>query len=124
MRITELFENTHFDSENYIKKTDDGNEIDYDLVDDLVFYLNNNDDVYRRCLLPAVHKFIDMKKDKKEPKYTIFKSAVKEGYTKYLNSYPIRELPDDIDVKIWKKACKKLFDEVSKDLEDGSYDHI
>ena len=35
----------------------------------------------------------------------------------------MRELPRDIDTKIWKLACKKLYDEVSKDMKDGSYDH-
>jgi len=35
----------------------------------------------------------------------------------------MRELPEDIDTKTWKAACKQLFDEVSKDMKDGSYDH-
>jgi hypothetical protein len=123
MRITDLLENAHFKSEEFIKQTEEGNEINYDLVDDLVFFLNNDDNVYRRCLLPAVHKFIDARKEKTEVKYTIFKSAVEKGYKLYIKEYPIRELPDDIDKKVWKEVCKKLYEEVSKDLEDGTYDH-
>jgi hypothetical protein len=123
MRITDLLENAHFKSEEFIKQTDDGNEIDYDLVDDLIFYLNNDDDVYRRCLLPAVHKFIDLQKNDKDLKYTIFKSAVANGYKEYIKQYPIRELPSTIDTKVWRGVCKKLFDNISKDMEDGQYDH-
>ena len=123
MRITDLLENAHFKSEEFVKQTDDGNEIDYDLVDDLVFYLNNDDDAYRRILLPAVHKFIDRQKADEDLKYTIFKTAVSNGYKEYIKQYPIRELPDTIDAKSWRATCKKLFDDISKDMEDGHYDH-
>lgn len=123
MRITDLLENAHFKSEEFVKQTDNGTELNFDLVDDLVFFLNNDDNAYRRHLLPAVHKFIDKQRSKEEPKYTIFKTAVADGYKKYTQQYPMRELPDDIDTKIWKTACKKLFDQISKDMEDGHYDH-
>jgi hypothetical protein len=33
------------------------------------------------------------------------------------------ELPDEIDKKTWKTTCKNLFDQISKDMEDGHYDH-
>lgn len=123
MRITDLLENAHFKSEEFIKQTDEGNEIDFDLADDLVFFLNNDDDAYRRHLLPAVHKFIDKQKAGEEIKCTIFKTAVADGYKLYTKQYPIRELPNDIDKKVWKTACKQLFDNISKDMEDGHYDH-
>jgi hypothetical protein len=123
MRITDLLENAHFKSEEFIKQSEEGNEINYDLVDDLIFYLNNDDDVYRQCLLPAVHKFIDLQKKDEEPKYTIFKSAVAKGYKQYIKKYPIRELPSSLDPKVWRAVCKKLFDDISKDMEDGHYDH-
>lgn len=123
MRIIDLLENTHFKSEDFVKQTDDGTELDFDLAEDLVFYLNNDDDAYRRDLLPAVHSFIDKHKAGDDIKYTIFKSAVSKGYKRYIDHYPMRELPRDIDTKIWKLACKKLYDEVSKDMKDGSYDH-
>jgi hypothetical protein len=123
MRITDLLENAHFKSEEFIKQTEDGNDIDYDLIDDLVFFLNNDDDVYRRCLLPAVHVFIDKQKADEETKYTIFKSAVAKGYKQYIKKYPIRELPSTLDTKVWRDVCKKLFDQISKDMEDGQYDH-
>jgi hypothetical protein len=123
MRIKDLLENAHFKSEEFIKQTDEGNEIDFDLAEDLVFFLNNNDDAYRRHLLPAVHKFIDKQEAGEDIKCTIFKTAVADGYKMYTKQYPIRELPTDIDKKTWKTACKKLFDDVSKDMEDGHYDH-
>jgi hypothetical protein len=123
MRITDLLENAHFKSEEFVKQTDDGTELDFDVAEDLVFYLNNDDDAYRRHLLPAVHKFIDKQKAGEDLKYTMFKSAVADGYKRYTKEYPMRELPNEIDNKVWKTACKQLFDQISKDMEDGHYDH-
>lgn len=123
MRITELLENAHFNSEEFIKPSDDGNEIDFDLADDLIFYLNNDDDVYRKYLHPAIMKYIDMLDADKEPTCAIFKSAVAAGYKCYTKEYPIRELPDKLDPKVWKDVCKKIYDTVAKDMKDGSYDH-
>lgn len=123
MRITDLLENAHFKSEEFIKQTEEGTELDFDLTEDLVFYLNNDDDAYRRHLLPAVHKFISTSKAGEKPKFTVFKSAVAEGYERYTKQYPMRELPDKIDNKTWKSVCKQLFDTVSKDMKDGHYDH-
>jgi hypothetical protein len=122
MRITDLLENAHFNSDNFIKQTEEGNEIDFDLADDLVFYLNNDDDVYRRFLHPAILKCVDKITADEEVKYTIFKSAVAKGYKQYIKQYPIRELPTDIETKIWKEVCKKIFDEVSTNMKDGHYD--
>lgn len=123
MRINDLLENAHFKSEEFIKQSDEGNEINFDLTEDLVFFLNNDDDAYRRHLLPAVYKFIDKQEAGEDLKYTIFKTAVADGYKRYAKEYPMRELPDEIDTKIWKSACKKIFNDVSKDMEDGTYDH-
>jgi hypothetical protein len=123
MRIKDLLENAHFKSEEFIKQSEDGNEIDFDLTEDLVFFLNNDDDAYRRHLLPAVYNFIDKQKAGNNPKYTIFKTAVADGYKRYTKEYPMRELPTEIDTKIWKLSCKKIFNDVSKDMKDGTYDH-
>ena len=42
MRITDLLENAHFKSEEFVKQTDTGTEIDFDLAEDLVFFLNKS----------------------------------------------------------------------------------
>jgi hypothetical protein len=123
MRINELLENAHFKSEQFTKQTDNGTEIDYDLVDDLIHYLHNNDEVYRRHLHPAILKCKDKMADGKDSATCkIFKPAVENGYKIYLKQYPIRELPDDVNPKVLKNVCKQLFKDVSKHIKDGTYD--
>lgn len=122
MRITELLENAHFRSEEFINQTDNGNEINYDLTDDLLHYLHNNDEVYRRYVHPTILKCKDQLADGKDVKCKIFKPAVEKGYTSYLDQYPIRELSDELDIKVLKDVCKQLFKDVTKHIKNGTYD--
>jgi hypothetical protein len=122
MRINELLENAHFKSEQFTKQTEKGSEIDFDLVDDLLHYLHNNDEVYRRHLHPTILKCKDKIKDGKDVSFKMFKPTIEKAYKCYLTDYPIRELPDDIDIKICKKVCKQLFKDVSDNIKDGTYD--
>ena len=56
MRINELLEAKKFDDSDFVKDTEGNREIDYDLTEDLVFFMNNDDEVYRRHLYPSISK--------------------------------------------------------------------
>lgn len=121
MRIRELLESKFFKDEDFVTKTESGREINYDLAEDLIHYLNHDDDVYRRHLYPSISKCISIIERKKKPAAVIFKSAVEEGYKKYLSTYPIQELPDSIDEEVCKDVCDKLREAVCQDVADGKY---
>ena len=121
MRIRELLENKLFKGEDFVTSTQAGSEINYDLAEDLIHYLNNDDDVYRRHLFPSITKCIDIVERKKKPAASIFKLAVEEGYKKYIKDYPIRELPETIDAEVCENICNKLREEVCKDISEGKY---
>jgi hypothetical protein len=108
MNLIELLRENHFIDTDYIEGKDDGNEINYDLVDDLVYFMNNNDKVYRNQLYPVVVKCVAALKSKKSFNSAIFKSAVINSYNEYTREYPIKELPDELDTKILVKVCKQL----------------
>jgi len=110
MRIVELFENTNFDEKEYINKEE--GKIDYDLAEDLVFYMNNDDDVYRRSVYPAVVKCLEAMKQKKSAKPSVFKQAAVECYKSYQEKYPIRSLPDTLDEDLCNEVCEKMFNEI------------
>jgi hypothetical protein len=122
MRIRELLENKFFKSEEFVTKTATGNELNYDLAEDLIHFLNHDDDVYRRHLYPGIAKCMDIVERKKKPAASIFKSAVEEGYKKYIKEYPIRELPDYIDEEMCEDVCKKIREAVCKDIAEGKYE--
>jgi hypothetical protein len=121
MRIRELLEGRDFDDTPFIKHTADKRQIDYDLTDDLIHFMHNDDHVYRRHLYPSIMKCVEQVNGKKTAKSHLFKSAVEESYKTYLKKYPIRELPDHLDEETCEDICKKLKEDILKHIEDGVY---
>lgn len=121
MRVQELLENINFKDDKFVKHTGEKREIDYDLVEDLVHFLNNDDDIYRRHVYPVVTRCIDLIKVKKPVSKSLFGDLVKEGYKEYVKKFPIKELPNELDKKAFKEACSKMFKEVCDDIKEGKY---
>jgi hypothetical protein len=48
MRITELLEGKVFDDMNFVKQSGDKKEINFDLIEDLIHFMHNDDKLYRR----------------------------------------------------------------------------
>lgn len=124
MRITELLEGKHFDDLQFVKKIDDEGkrEINFDLSEDLIFFMHNNDDAYRKHLHKNIAKCMEAIKNKKKVKKDIFKPAIHECYKMYLKEFPIRELPETLDEKLCNEVCEKMHDEVHQHIKDGKYD--
>lgn len=124
MRIRELFENVNstFDENKFISKNQKGDyEPNFDLVDDLVYYMNEDDEMYRRHLYPAVERAIQGLNHKKNIDSSVFSKAVEECYRAYTKKFPIRYIPDELDHGLREEACAKLFDNLKKDFEEGKY---
>jgi hypothetical protein len=121
MRINELLEGKYNDDLEFVKDNEDGKEIDFDLAEDIVFHMNNDDDVYRQHVYPSITKCLAMIKGKEKDNPSIFKNAAIESYKSYHKEYPLRELPDELDAKTLKEVCKKMYEEVLKHHSDGKY---
>jgi hypothetical protein len=122
MRITELLEGKNFDDLQFVKHHEDGGrEVDYDLPDDLVFFMNNDDDVFRRIVYPSVSRCVDRIDANQKTNPSLFTNAVKESYKQYVKKYPIRELPDNIEEELCKETCKKMYEEICKNHSEGKY---
>lgn len=114
MRIIDLLEDINFDETEYLNK--DKGEIDYDLAEDLTFFMNHDDDVYRRTVYPAVVKCAEAFEKKKSCKPSIFKQAALESYRMYTEKFPIRALPENLDEDLCNEVCEKMYNEVQKAL--------
>ena len=68
MRIYELVEGKIFKDSDFTQQTEGGREINFDLVEDLVYFMNHDDNIYRRNFYPAIIKYVDLKKENKEKK--------------------------------------------------------
>lgn len=121
MRIIELLEGKKFNDLDFVKTDGDKTEIDYDLCEDLIFYMNNDDDVYRRHVYPCVSRCINRIETNEKTNPSIFTNAVRESYKQYIKKYPIRNLPDDIEEITFKEVCKQMHEEICKNHSDGKY---
>lgn len=121
MRINELLESKKFKDEDFVKHGESGREIDYDLAEDLIFFMNNDDDIYRRHVYPSIHKCLERINSGKDSSPSVFQDAVRESYKNYIERYPIRELPEDISDKQLVEICEKMLEEVCTHHEEGKY---
>jgi hypothetical protein len=121
MRIRELLENHHFSDKEFVNPTETGREINYDLIQDLMYFMNHDDEVYRRHVYPSIAECLDQFTANRPTKSSMFKPAVDKSYQQYIKKYPIRELPQQLDEKTAKEVCDKMHEEVRKHLTDGKY---
>ena len=119
MRINELLESVFSQHHDEEKKKDD--ELEFDLAEDISFYLNNNDDAYRRHMYPVVTKCINRIKSNQPTHPSIFKIAVLKGFKDYSDEFPQRQLPVKLDDKMCEEICKELHEELCKHVEEGKY---
>lgn len=120
MRIRELLEGKKFNDLDFVKKDGDKTDIDYDLTEDLVFYMNHDDDVYRRVVYPSVVTCTDRLEKNQSTTPSIFTNAVKESYKQYLKKFPMRQLPQDIDEEVCKEACEKMLEVICQHHSDNN----
>lgn len=117
MRIKDLFEHTDISFKDFVEN----NEINYDLAEDLAFFMNNNDDIYRQHTYPAITKCLENIRNQKKTSPNIFKNAALESYKQYCAEFPIRELPSSLNEKMLGEVCKLIHDEVCNHETEGKY---
>jgi hypothetical protein len=121
MRIRELLEGKNFKDMDFVSQESGKREINYDLAEDLVYFMQNDDEVYRRNVYPVIARCLTQVRSKSPANPNIFKTAVLDSYKKYIKEYPIRELPQDMDSTLCKETCSKMLDEVLKNFKEGKY---
>ena len=117
MRIDELLESVDIDLEKGHKKEG----LDFDLAGDLVYFMNHDDDTYRRNTYPAITRCLEKIKSNARTHPSIFRTAVLKSFKDYTAEFPRREIPDELDDKVAEAACKLLHDETCKHAEEGKY---
>jgi hypothetical protein len=122
MRIRDLFEHIDIDKDKkFVKKTGDKTELNFDLIEDVSFFMHHDDDSYRRHVYPSVVRCLERLKKKQPTNHSIFEKAVRECYKSYVRKFPMRELPDDLNEAMCTKICKKLHSDLQKDVQEGKY---
>lgn len=115
MKIQDLFENipTTISTE--------GDKLPFDLADDLLFFMRNDDNFYRKHFYPHVVKCIGHSKQGRDLSPKVFEPMVRHAYECYTNKFPIRQLPDSLDEAMCEKICDQLRKEENKHIKNSIY---
>lgn len=121
MRINELCESVDLELGKQAKDPNDPHGLGFDLKDDLLFFMNHDDDSYRRHTFPTILKIKDQIDAGKKPDYKLFDKAVREAYNKYCDKFQIRELPNELDQSMLDEMCQHIYEEECGKIKDGHY---
>ena len=83
-------------------------KLDFDLVDDLMFFMKASPAFYRKHFYPTIEKFHSRCKNNQVPDASFFKPLVSSAYKVYVNKYNLNELDDELPVDMLKEICLKL----------------
>lgn len=119
MRINELCESVEIDLE---KTPEDKNGLGFDLKDDLIFFMQNDDDVYRRHMFPTILKLQDKLTAGSKPSKSLFANAVHECYQTYQEKFNSHKLPFELEPEMLEEICQQIYDDEEQKIKDGQYE--
>lgn len=95
------------------------------LVDDVYWYLLDDDQLHKEFFLPTARKILILKKSKtfdKEKFLTEWLPMVNKGCMKFYKENEMTEDPKDIFTKeIRKDLCQRLCDQACEDIDNNEY---
>lgn len=133
MKITELFNNKakniddefELDKIGLNKDPDDhsaaDNEYSFDLAEDLVFYMHNNDDFYRKSFFPVLNLCKKQFDQGQSFTHRVFKPLITKAYGMYKEEFPLRELRDELEEEMVEEISKKIHECEMTNMREGAY---
>ena len=97
---------------------------DFDLSEDLQFFIRNDPEFYRKYYFPFIVRLKEAKANKTKFSAKAFESLVKHAYNVYRDKFNEENLPTNIDDEVVKEICANLYREELKNIEEGNYDDI
>jgi hypothetical protein len=128
MKIFELFNNTKEPIDKVMKGhteeviDKDKKKLDFDLAEDLVYFMHHNDDFYRKNFYPVLKMCKGSFDDGKNFSHRVFKPLINKAYESYKKEFPIRELEDELEPKFIERTAKQIYETELGHMKDGKYD--
>ena len=110
MRIDELFDRNKFKKE------------DFDLKDDLIFYMNNSPEFYRKHYYPTICTFKECYDKDITVNPRAFSKLVEQAYKMYLKEFPVIGLNETLDKNIFEEICSEIHQMELENIKEGHYD--
>lgn len=83
-------------------------EVDYDLDDDLIYYINADPDFYRQNYFPLQSAFHRHCNNGKQVSPLAFKKVIIKAYENYKRKFPLPQLEEKLSEDKIKDICEKL----------------
>lgn len=93
-------------------------KIDFDLHDDLMFFMNNDPEFYRQDYYPFLNKFKHHCNAGRTVTPKAFVKLVNRAYESYRQKFPLPELSETLEEDDLKEICEKLQTQENKNYED------
>lgn len=116
MKIQELLEN--FPGKDPMEKKE---ILPFDLADDLMFFMRNDDDFYRKNYYPHIVKCKQHVQQGRDLSSRVFQPLVQHAYEVYQSKFPIRSLPESLDEEMCEEICSQLRTEEFKHISKKIY---
>jgi hypothetical protein len=110
MRIDELVNPEKFNVE------------EYDLQDDLIFFMNNDPDFYRRHYYPSIIKMKLHHDRGQELDSSSLSPIVKHAYSAYKEKFPVKNLDKDLEKSAIDDICSKILETEMENFKTKQYD--
>lgn len=95
---------------------------EYDLHDDLQFFMNNDPDFYKKHYYPTVLK-MKLCRDRGDDFNPInLSSLVHEAYELYKKKFPVKNLESKLKNEDLEKVCSKIYETEITNIKLGHYD--
>lgn len=97
-------------------------KMDFDLNDDLIYFMNNDPKVYRQLYYPTVVDFMKSHKTGSEFDAKQLVPLVIKSYKLYKQKFPIDKLPEKLKRTDVDDICGKIYETELSNIKTGHYD--
>ena len=109
MKITEVINLEKFNAD------------EYDIKEDLIFFMNNDPIFYRKMYYPSLLKFRDAYKKDNNFDCEEFAPMVSQAYKMYQKKFPVQNLKSSLDKTMLDEICSKVYEQELENIKMGHY---
>lgn len=95
--------------------------LDFDLRDDLIYFIKSDHDLYKKEFFPLEIKLKKLVQSGEESSPAMFKNLVTHAYNAYYNKFQDQEsrLEKKLPLEELKEICKKIYSELIQELKES-----
>ena len=127
MKLFEMFGDKELPVEDMLKAgpnkiiKDEQGKYEFDLAEDLVYFMHNNDDFYRSHFFPVLKTCKAQFENGGNFSHRVFKKVIEKAYDHYKKEFPVKELDDNLEEDFKEQVAHHIYETELQNLKDGLY---